>query len=46
MKLRQRGRSLTLTFPAGWLRRHPLTCADLEKEADYLRALRFTLRWR
>ncbi len=46
MKLRQRGRSLTLTFPAGWLRSHPLTCAALEKEADYLRALRFTLRWR
>jgi len=45
MKLRQRGRNLTLTFPAGWLRRHPLTCADLEQEADYLRALRLNLRW-
>jgi hypothetical protein len=33
-------------FPAGWLRRHPLTRADLEQEADHLRALRWTLDWR
>ncbi|MFO1377604.1 MAG: Ppx/GppA phosphatase family protein [Steroidobacteraceae bacterium] len=41
-----RGRRLKLVFPAGWLRRHPLTRADLEQEADHLRALRWTLDWR
>lgn len=30
-------RSLTLTFPRGWLERHPLTLADLERERKYLR---------
>lgn len=27
---------LELTFPAGWVKAHPLTRADLEQEADYL----------
>lgn len=28
--------TVKLRFPAGWLDQHPLTCADLEQEADYL----------
>ena len=30
---------IRLKFPARWLKRHPLTRADLEQEADYLRAI-------
>lgn len=33
-----------LNFPAGWLEQHPLTRADLEQEADYLRQIDFRLR--
>ena len=36
---------LSLTFPKGWLQRHPLTEADLEQEAVYLKAARFYLRF-
>jgi len=36
---------LHLHFPAGWLDEHPLTCADLELEAGYLKAIRFKLRF-
>jgi len=39
-----RGRSLELGFPKGWLAEHPLTEADLEQEAEYLRAAGFRLR--
>ncbi len=42
--LQARGRSLELNFPKGWLAEHPLTAADLEQEADYLRAAAFKLR--
>lgn len=31
--------SLTLSFPPGWLESHPLTEADLRREADYLQAI-------
>jgi hypothetical protein len=30
---------VTLTFPRGWSRTHPLTRSDLEQEAVHLRAL-------
>jgi len=30
---------IRLTFPAGWSETHPLTCADLDQEGAYLRAL-------
>ncbi|MDY6890003.1 MAG: exopolyphosphatase [Pseudomonadota bacterium] len=33
-----------LTFPPGWLDLHPLTRADLEQEANYLRMIDFKLR--
>ena len=35
--------SLALRFPSGWLRRHPLTRADLQRERDQLRTVGFTL---
>lgn len=46
VRLARRGRRVTLVFPPGWLRDHPLTRADLEKESEYLRTLRWTLAWR
>jgi exopolyphosphatase/guanosine-5'-triphosphate,3'-diphosphate pyrophosphatase len=36
---RARGKTLTLTFQAGWLAAHPLTLADLEGEREELRAI-------
>ncbi|MGH8441478.1 MAG: exopolyphosphatase [Nevskiaceae bacterium] len=38
-------RSLDLTFPKDWLEEHPLTAADLELEADYLKGLDFKLKF-
>ncbi len=35
---------IQLEFPEGWLADHPLTAADLEQEAEYLRAAGFDLR--
>ncbi|HEX4871162.1 MAG TPA: Ppx/GppA phosphatase family protein [Nevskiaceae bacterium] len=37
-------RSLDLSFPADWRAEHPLTVADLELEAEYLRAVEIRLR--
>jgi len=37
------GDSLSLELPEGWLAAHPLTQADLEQEAAYLRAAGFKL---
>lgn len=37
-------RRLELTFPPGWLDQHPLTQADLEQEAGYLRGIDFKLK--
>ena len=42
--LRAKNRSLDLEFPKNWLQEQPLTSADLEQEADYLKALGFRLR--
>lgn len=36
---------MNLVFPAGWLDSHPLTCADLEEEANYLALAGVTLRF-
>lgn len=44
LDLAVRGRSLEIGFPKGWLAEHPLTEADLEQEAEYLRAAGFRLR--
>jgi exopolyphosphatase/guanosine-5'-triphosphate,3'-diphosphate pyrophosphatase len=45
LQLRVAGPRLTLLFPAGWLEEHPLTRADLEKEADYLKKAGFQLEY-
>jgi exopolyphosphatase/guanosine-5'-triphosphate,3'-diphosphate pyrophosphatase len=37
-RLRAEGRALHVRFARGWLRKHPLTQADLEQEAVWLRA--------
>jgi exopolyphosphatase/guanosine-5'-triphosphate,3'-diphosphate pyrophosphatase len=38
LRLRAEGRALSVRFARGWLRKHPLTQADLEQEAVWLRA--------
>ena len=38
-------RSLELQFPKGWIEEHPLTAADLELEADYLKDVDFKLKF-
>ncbi|MFM7067585.1 MAG: exopolyphosphatase, partial [Gammaproteobacteria bacterium] len=38
--------SLTVAFPRGWLKRNPLTAADLEQEQAFLAAVPFRLRVR
>jgi exopolyphosphatase / guanosine-5'-triphosphate,3'-diphosphate pyrophosphatase len=38
--------TVRLRFPEGWLGEHPLTAADLEVEADYLRAAGLKLKFR
>ncbi|SEG78071.1 exopolyphosphatase [Marinobacterium lutimaris] len=43
LKFRVKEKSLRLSFPAGWLENHPLTRADLDSEAEYLRAIGFEL---
>lgn len=35
---------LTLEFPPGWLEEHPLTCADLEEEREYLEGVGYRLK--
>jgi len=42
--LKADGQKIELSFPAGWLDLHPLTRADLEQEAGYLRSIDFKLR--
>ncbi|MCG8461384.1 MAG: hypothetical protein MI919_34310, partial [Holophagales bacterium] len=44
LRLQVKGKKLTLSFPEGWLDRHPLTRADLEMEERYLTAAGYTLR--
>ncbi len=44
IKLAARVRILELKFPIRWLDEHPLTRADLEQEADLLKAVGFRLR--
>ncbi|MBB6095657.1 exopolyphosphatase/guanosine-5'-triphosphate,3'-diphosphate pyrophosphatase [Povalibacter uvarum] len=39
-----KGRSLDLTFPSGWIEDYPLTMADLENEAEYLKSTGFRLK--
>jgi len=44
-KLKVRNRTWTLAFDSAWLDDHPLTRADLEQEARYLKAADFKLRF-
>ena len=39
-----RGQSLTVEFPRGWLKDHPLTVADLRNEVDHWKTIGFRLR--
>jgi exopolyphosphatase / guanosine-5'-triphosphate,3'-diphosphate pyrophosphatase len=45
LKLSGKARTLQINFPPRWLEDHPLTYADLEQEADYLKAANFKLRF-
>jgi exopolyphosphatase/guanosine-5'-triphosphate,3'-diphosphate pyrophosphatase len=40
------GEAMELVFPEGWLDRHPLTRANLEQEAEHLKAARLRLTYR
>ncbi len=42
IRLKPKKRSLSVRFPEGWLAQHPLTLADLEQEAQYVKALDYT----
>lgn len=46
LDLRAEKGQLTINFPVGWLASHPLTQADLEQEANYLKAIEFALDYR
>jgi len=43
--IRADGQQIELAFPAGWLDGHPLTRADLEQEAEYIRKAGFRLKF-
>ena len=44
MKISAKENSISLKFPQGWLRRHPLTRASLRSEAEYLKLGHITLK--
>ena len=44
MQLQAGPQSLDLTFPDGWLEANPLTQADFEQEAEWLKRINFVLR--
>lgn len=43
LRLSAKGTRINLEFPPGWLEDHPLTCADLEAESQYLKAADYKL---
>jgi exopolyphosphatase/guanosine-5'-triphosphate,3'-diphosphate pyrophosphatase len=43
LRLRAGKRALSVHLARGWLRQHPLTQADLEQEATWLKAAGFRL---
>lgn len=45
IKLAAKVRLLELRFPTRWLDEHPLTLADLEQEAEWLKAVGFRLKF-
>ncbi|UVE19812.1 exopolyphosphatase [Pseudomonas sp. LS44] len=46
VQLQAGARSLDVVFPAGWLEANPLTQADFEQEAEWLKRIDFTLNVR
>lgn len=44
LQLRAEKCTLTLLLPTAWLEAHPLTQAELDQEAEYLKEIGFTLR--
>ena len=45
MKVSASGRKIRLEFPEQWLSEHPLTQAEIAREAEYLAAAGFTLQY-
>jgi exopolyphosphatase/guanosine-5'-triphosphate,3'-diphosphate pyrophosphatase len=45
MKIAAADRQIRLTFPDQWLSDHPLTRAEIAREADYLAAAGFSLQY-
>jgi exopolyphosphatase/guanosine-5'-triphosphate,3'-diphosphate pyrophosphatase len=45
VKLRVKGRTLSLELPARWMKEHPLTLEDLEQERQYLKDAGFRLNY-
>jgi exopolyphosphatase/guanosine-5'-triphosphate,3'-diphosphate pyrophosphatase len=45
VKLRVKGRALSLELPARWMKEHPLTLEDLEQERQYLKEAGFRLNY-
>ncbi|HEX2586458.1 MAG TPA: hypothetical protein VHL14_15145, partial [Steroidobacteraceae bacterium] len=45
IKLNARSKGLEIQFPSKWLDDHALTLADLEQEAEYLKAVGFKLKF-
>ena len=43
VRLQAEDKRLQLHFPPGWLKRNPLTLADLTREAEWLRAAKIDL---
>jgi exopolyphosphatase/guanosine-5'-triphosphate,3'-diphosphate pyrophosphatase len=44
IKLKAIDKGISIGLPLGWLSRHPLTEADLNQEADYLKSIKFKLK--
>ena len=45
LTLQAENKNLSILFPSAWLESHPLTRADLEQEANYMKVLDFTLEY-
>jgi exopolyphosphatase / guanosine-5'-triphosphate,3'-diphosphate pyrophosphatase len=46
IRIRVEDERIRLRFPDAWLQEHQLTVADLQQEADYLKASRFRLKFK
>ena len=46
IKIKADAKAIKLQFPPDWLDEHPLTFADLEQEAAYLKATKFKLKFK